>query len=273
MQQFIMFFVCFLRRRLPYVGLLFLLFLAASSLANAVECPRPAGKPIPREQLHLYLLMGQSNMAGRGKMTAEDRQPVDGVFMLDAKNAWQPAGHPLHFDKPHVAGVGLGLDFAQGMREHDHDAVIGLIPCAVGGTRLGQWKPGGNLYDQALVRAKVAARCGVLRGVLWHQGESDSPPKLAQDYAQRLGELVAQLRKDLDSPVLPIVVGEIGHFRVRHPSDLINRQLQQFVKQTPNAACATAEDLDHNGDETHFDASSLKEFGRRYGAKMIELQR
>lgn len=51
---------------------------------------------------------------------------------------------------------------------------IGLVPTAVGGTALRRWIKGGDLYEQAVARARVAAQTGVIRGVLWHQGESDA---------------------------------------------------------------------------------------------------
>jgi hypothetical protein len=246
--------------------------MAVAAPATAADCPRLAGKPVPREQFQLYLLMGQSNMAGRGKMTAEDRRPVEGIYKLNADDKWEPAAHPLHFDKPQIAGVGLGLDFSRELRRRRPDVVIGLIPCAFGGTRLDEWQPGGKLYNQALARAKEGARCGVVKGILWHQGEGDSTADLAATYAQRLQAMIGQLRTDLRAPNLPVVVGELGHFRQKVPSDAINAQLRVFTKLTPRTACATAENLTDSGDQTHFDADSLKEFGRRYAAQMIALE-
>ena len=63
-------------------------------------------------QLDLYLLIGQSNMAGRGKLTDENRLSTDGVWKLDKHDQWVAATEPLHFDKPNVAGAGLGMSFA-----------------------------------------------------------------------------------------------------------------------------------------------------------------
>jgi hypothetical protein len=251
---------------------LFLVVAAATTEVKAETCPKRDGRAVARDDFHLYLLMGQSNMAGRGKMTEEDRQPIEGVYALNADGAWSPAAHPLHFDKPRVAGVGLSLDFAKAMRRSDPDATIGLIPCAVGGTRLDQWKKGQALYDNAVARAKVASRCGVLRGILWHQGEGDSAENLASTYAARLSAMLADLRTDLGQGDLAIVVGELGHFR-KHPGTLvINDQLHEVAQRLPRVAWTSAAGLGHNGDSTHFDASSLKKFGRRYAEKMLECQ-
>ncbi len=157
---------------------------AAFSVENTdASCPERDGRPVARENFHLYLLIGQSNMAGRGKMTAADRQPVANVYSLDAEGTWRPAAHPLHFDKPKSAGVGLGLDFAVGMQRETPDATIGLILPPSAGRDLDEWEKGDELYENAVKRVKTATRCGVLKGVLWHQGEGDSKKGLAPTYA------------------------------------------------------------------------------------------
>lgn len=246
---------------------------AIAADAPTAVCPQRDGRPVAREDFHLYLLIGQSNMAGRGKMTDADRQPVACIYSLDAKGAWQPAAHPLHFDKPKAAGVGLGLDFALAMQRENPHATIGLIPSAFGGTRLDQWEKGDELYENAIKRVKTATRCGVLKGVLWHQGESDSKPELAPTYGARLAKMIASLRADLGDDNLPIVVGEVGQFRKQTPTPLINAQLNEAAEQIPRVGCASSVDLNHSGDSTHFDATSLKKFGLRYAEQMIECQR
>jgi len=245
------------------------------AVVAAEEARVPGTDGLPRENFHLYLLIGQSNMAGRGKMTPEDRQAVPGVWTLDASGTWQGAAHPLHFDKPSMAGVGLGIDFAKTMRAGDERIAVGLIPCAFGGTRLDEWQQGSKLYRQAIERAAVGAKAGVLCGILWHQGEEDSTEKLAPTYALRLKQLIADLRTDLDSPELPVVVGELGPFRLeKNPFTAeVNRQLALAIAEDPQTALASAAGLRDLGDQTHFDADSLREFGRRYGAAMRRLQK
>ena len=68
-------------------------------------------------EMDLYLLIGQSNMAGRGVLTDSNRVSADGVFKLDAAGEWQPAEEPIHFDKPTVAGAGLAASFARAMAD------------------------------------------------------------------------------------------------------------------------------------------------------------
>ena len=135
----------------------------------------------------LFLLIGQSNMAGRGVVEEQDRVPIPRVFMLNKAMEWVPAVDPVHFDKPDIAGVGLARSFGKTLAFAAPDASIGLIPAAFGGTSLDEWKVGGKLYEEAVRRAKFAMRSGKLRGILWHQGEADAGKKeTAASYRERL---------------------------------------------------------------------------------------
>ncbi|HMR19012.1 MAG TPA: sialate O-acetylesterase, partial [Sphingobacterium sp.] len=126
---------------------------------------------------HIYLLMGQSNMAGRGVLTEEylnTQHPR--VLMLDKAHQWVPARHPIHFDKPKVAGVGPGLSFAEEMATAYPRDTIALVPCAVGGTAISRWEPGAydkatdtHPYDDALNRIRAAQKKGVIKGIIWMQ--------------------------------------------------------------------------------------------------------
>jgi hypothetical protein len=231
----------------------------------------------PKARFHVYLLMGQSNMAGRGRMTEADRRPVDRVWMLDKEDRWVPAAHPLHFDKPKITGVGLGLPFAERMCQEDPNVQIGLIPCAFGGTPLSRWTKGGDLYENAVRRAKLAIRDGTLKGTLWHQGESDSQhPETANTYAARLAKMIGDLRTDLNSPGLPFVAGRLGEFYLRAKATslagTVDAALQDLPNQVKHTGCASAAGLDHKGDEVHFSADALRRFGNRYAEEMIRLQ-
>ena len=146
--------------------------LSTLSLCFRVSAAEPVKLPA-KEKLHLYLLIGQSNMAGRGVVEEQDKQSHPRVLKFTKENSWATATDPLHFDKPTIAGVGLGSSFGRALAEANPDATIGLIPCAVGGTPLSRWSKGGDLYAQALERARLALKDGVLKGILWHQGEGD----------------------------------------------------------------------------------------------------
>ncbi|MBT7743056.1 MAG: sialate O-acetylesterase, partial [Opitutae bacterium] len=180
---------------------------------------------IPKEKFHLYLLVGQSNMAGRGKVEAQDKKPHARVLMLTKENQWTPAVAPLHFDKS-FAGTGIGRTFGIRIAENNPDVTLGLIPCAAGGSPISTWEPGGyhgqtksHPWDDAIKRAKLAMRDGVLKGILWHQGESDSQKGLAEIYETKLHELVNRFRKELKAPKIPFLAGQMGQFAERPWSD------------------------------------------------------
>ncbi|MBC8084841.1 MAG: sialate O-acetylesterase, partial [Hymenobacter sp.] len=155
---------------------------------------------------------------------------------------------------------------------------IGLVPCAVGGTSIDKWTPGTydeatktHPYDDAAARIAVAMRGGVVRGMLWHQGESDTRPDATAAYLSKLAGLIGRIRALTGQPALPVVVGELGRFREANRP--FNAQLPQVLPLVPPAALVTAEELTDKGDQLHFDAASADELGRRYATQMLALER
>ncbi len=257
-----------------------LVFLCALLFGNFAAA-RDAVLP-PREKFHLFLLVGQSNMAGRGTVEAQDRTPHPRVLMLDKADAWVPAIDPLHFDKS-AAGVGLGKTFATLYAEAHPGITVGLIPCAVGGSPIDAWKPdafykptNSHPWDDAMRRAQLALKSGTLSGILWHQGESDSNAKLAPGYEAKLHVLIARMRKELGAPEVPFIVGQMGKFDGVPWDDAkvqVDRAHQELAKKVTRAAYVSAEGLKHRGDKIHFDSPSLREFGKRYFAAFQSLSK
>lgn len=228
--------------------------------------------PAADTDFHLYLLIGQSNMAGRGKVELQDKVAVPRVLMLNKANEWVSAVDPISFDKP-IAGVSLGRTFGIEMAKANEKVKIGLIPCAVGGTPIRRWQQEGDLYQVALKRAKLAQKDGVIRGILWHQGESDSgKAETANIYEQQLHAMVAAWREDLGVPNVPVVVGELGQFwkRAKHKS-VVDATLKALPNKVKYSGWVTSVGLDHKGDGVHFNAASYRELGKRYAAKMQAL--
>jgi hypothetical protein len=230
----------------------------------------------PKEKFHLFLFVAQSNMAGRGKVEASDQEPSPRVLMFNKDRQWVPAVDPMHFDKPAVVGVGLGRTFGLEIAKLDPEATIGLIPCAVGGSPIATWEPGAldaptktHPWDDAIARAETALKDGTLKGILWHQGESDCKPALAPLYEKRLHSLIERFRETLKAPNVPFIAGQMGKFEGKPWNaetvqvDAVHRDLPT---KTPFTAFVTAENLNHNGDHIHFDAASYRELGRRYAA-------
>ena len=234
----------------------------------------------PKENFHLFLLVGQSNMAGRGVVADSDKVPRLRVLMLDKSGAWVPAVDPMPFDKP-AAGVGLGRSFA------DAIAAAGVTvdprPCAVDGSPIDAWTPGyyyqptqSHPWDDALRRAQLALPAGTLQGILWHQGESDSNRELSPAYATKLQALIARFRAELRAPTVPFIVGQLGRFAGAPWNEFkteVDRAHRELPAKIPRTAFVSAEGLTDKGDKTHFDSESCREFGRRYAEAYLNLAR
>ncbi len=245
-----------------------------SAFVHAQETPLPA-----KEKFHLFLLVGQSNMAGRGVVEEQDKTPHPRVLMLSKEGKWVPAADPMHFDKP-AAGVGLGKTFGQIIAEATPGVTIGLIPCAVGGSPIDTWKPGVfypatkcHPWDDMVKRVSLALPAGTLKGILWHQGESDSKPVLAQAYEPKLHDLIARLRQELKAPAVPFIAGQMGKFEGvpwGEEEVIVDAAHQSLAKKVPHTAFVSAEGLKHKGDKIHFDSASFRELGKRYAEAYLK---
>lgn len=215
--------------------------------------------------MNSILLIGQSNMAGRGFVA--EAKPVDfsRVFML-RNGRWQAIFRPVHPDRS-FAGVCLAESFAEAyVKKYGVD--IGLIPCADGGTSLEQWKEGSLLYDNAINNARLAMRTSNIIGILWHQGEADCRPHLTETYNERFLKMISAMQRDLGINV-PVIVGGLGDFlttfgdgslRMFHE---LNVELEKLA-DNENIGFASAKGLTSNPDNLHFNSQSLYEFGLRY---------
>ena len=232
----------------------------AVAVATSLAC-------VAAEDMDLYLLVGQSNMAGRGVQTDSNRVSADGIFKLDANGEWQRAEEPIHFDKPAVAGAGLAASFARAMADRREGVSIGLIPCAVGGTSINRWVESGDLWSNAVARTRIALRSGTLKGILWHQGEGDCSASAAPAWGAKFEGMIASFRREL-GPV-PFVTGELGRYLSNTGWPVINAHLHALEGKVPNYRVASSEGLTPNSDNVHFNTESLRAFGLRYAEAMM----
>lgn len=235
---------------------------------------------INKEKFNLYLMIGQSNMAGRGTVSLSDRRIVSQAFMMDKNLKWTSLREPVHFDKK-SAGTGIGRVFASEMVKSAKPGVrIGLIPCAVGGTSIETWQAGVvdeatglRPYDDMLIRLREASKYGELKGVLFHQGESDSNKKMVASYPQSLLNLIDRLKEETGNPNLPFLIGQMGHFpghkwnKYRSAIDATHKRIAQ---EDFNIEFISSHGLSDR-DGTHFNSKSYREFGRRYAFVMQRL--
>ena len=227
-----------------------------------------------------FLMIGQSNMAGRGDFGEVDRIINDKCFML-RMGRWQTMSEPINVDRDVLhnkfhSGVCLAASFADDVSKHINGEV-GLIPCADGGTRIAQWQPGEALFDHAVMQTKLALRNSKLGGIIWHQGESDCgeefDPKL---YRERFLNTVTCLRKELNAEHLPLIIGEISYeitdeWKYKVNSHEMNALLNQLKDELPFCDIASSKGLPLKPDGIHFNSASLREFGHRYFEKYKQL--
>lgn len=257
---------------------------SASTVHAQVPATAPSTRPAvvvsppAKETFDIYLLMGQSNMVGRDTTTLASQVDDPRILALNADGQWVVARDPIHIKNARIdPGVGPGIPFAIEMRKANSNRNIGLVPCAIGGTALSRWVKGADLYENAVARAKIAAQAGVIKGVLWHQGESDSSNKEnAETYEARLTKMFKDLRSDLALPDVPIVVGQLGQFMSveTYPYlKTVQDTLKRIPTVVPNAGYAESTGLGDKGDQLHFNAAAQVEFGSRYAKAMQKLQK
>jgi hypothetical protein len=228
----------------------------------------------PSDKLHIYLLIGQSNMAGRAPIPDEDKGPMEGCYLLDHDNRWLPASNPLNRFSTILASrkqrLNPGYTFAKIMRKNKPDISIGLICNARGATAIEEWLPGTDYYKQAIKRTKAAKRTGVLKGILWHQGESN---KEDTEYLGKLKTLIGQLRKDLGNENLPFIAGGIHESEKNPLGRIINPQLARLPHEVPLTGFASAKGLGTFDGKAHFSPEDMKILGIRYAVAMVALER
>ncbi len=219
-----------------------------------------------------FLMIGQSNMAGRGEIGEVEKIVNNQCHML-RNGRWQLMAEPINPDRPIFdvefrSGTNLCASFADMYSKH-FNKKIGLIPCADGGTRVADWMPGQLLYDNAVFNTKLAMRTSKLSGILWHQGESDCNAVDILLYKERFISMITQLRADLNAENVPVIIGEISE-NITERWDrseylpIMNSIFHEIKKEIPLCDVVSSKGLELKPDGIHFNSKSLREFGRRY---------
>ena len=227
--------------------------------------------------IHSFLLIGQSNMGGRGFKTEVDPISDDRIFVL-RNGRWRKMYNPVNPDRV-TSGVNLAETFA--LSYADYKGVqVGLIPCADGGTSLDQWTVGGLLFDHACYQMELASRTSTIAGVLWHQGESDCGAESHPFYKQKLAVIMEAFKKKCNLYDVPFLVGGLGDFLEDCPVGegkfknyvIINKALEEYANETKMTGFVSAKGLGANPDNMHFSAKALRESGYRYFDEFLKLE-
>ncbi|RAL40560.1 hypothetical protein DM860_006630 [Cuscuta australis] len=240
---------------------------------------------VDKRPKQIIVMAGQSNMAGRGGVVwrkfdndtslkvwdgsvPPESHPNPNVYRFNEEFQWEPAKEPVHagIGCTTTCGIGIGMAFANHLLALDPDfGPIGLVPCAAGGTSLKNWTtPTDYPYPSLLYRTKMAIRKGgILRAVLWFQGESDSKYySFGKSYDRNLRLLVSKLRTDLESPMLPWVQVIIPHQKPPFEGPLIEDvRKAQMGLDLPNVVKVDGDGLPMQRDGVHLTIEGYVKLG------------
>ncbi|MEM9419217.1 MAG: sialate O-acetylesterase [Planctomycetota bacterium] len=248
---------------------------------------------------HIYLCFGQSNMVGQGEIEESDRagnerfmvlQSLDCAGLDTPKGEWRVAVPPLCH-----CGSGLSLvdTFGKAMADHLPDDIrIGVIHVGVSGcdirlfdkdiyldyhkTHDGEWFArmidgyGGNPYQHLIDLAQQAQKDGVIKGILLHQGETNTNDVQWLNYVKKIyTDMLEDL--SLNAKEVPLLAGELVHEDQNGKCANMNVIINKLPETIPTAHVISSSGCTAVEDDVHFDAAGYRELGRRYAAKMFSL--
>lgn len=224
-----------------------------------------------KENVWVFVMAGQSNMAGRGLVEPQDTITDKRILSINKDGSLILAKEPLHWYEPERTGLDCGHSFAKTLIKKLPDSVfVLLIPAAVGGSSLTQWLNdsvfrGVKLFSNFLDKVETGKQYGIIKGILWHQGESDANEKDIPLYKQRLVQLFSKFRLATRNNELPVLLGELGSFSDNPVNfSLINKAILEYASEDKNSRVISTSDLKDKGDHLHFDSKGQRMLGRRF---------
>ena len=247
---------------------------------------------------YIFLSFGQSNMEGNAKFEPQDTianerfkvlQAVDCPDLNREMGKWYPAVPPLSRCN---TGITPGDYFGKTLAESLPDSIkIGIINVSVGGCKIelfekdnyesySETAPGwmkgmiaqydGNPYGRLVELAKLAQKDGVIKGILLHQGESNTgdqswPKKVKGVYDNLLSDI------GLDPDSVPLLAGELVSAEQGGKCASMNPIIATLPEVIPNAYVISSADCEAIADGLHFSAAGYRLLGSRYGDKMAQL--
>ena len=253
----------------------------------------------PDPNFHIYLAFGQSNMEGNAKIESQDTANVSPRFkMMPAvdmpskgriKGNWYTAIPPLCRENTGLTPVDyFGRELGDKLPEK---ISVGVINVAVAGCSIdmfdedksqsylstaADWLKGiaslyGNHPYNALVElGKKAQEDGVIKGILLHQGESNTGD---QNWPNNVKKIYDRLISDLglDATKVPLLVGEVVNADSGGACAAHNNVIAKVPNVIPNSYVIKSNGLPSGGDGLHFSAESYRQFGKRYAETMLQI--
>lgn len=242
---------------------------------------KPAEKSVAPAILDFFLLIGQSNMAGRGKYEKEDGFPKGMAYVLDDKDEFielQPYPFINHYStiRKSAAQISPGYTFGLEMIKAFPGKPVGFVSNARGGTSIKEWEKGTKYFDEAVRRTKEAVRQGgKLKAILWHQGETDyrevlkhkgEESKYLEEYFKTLGKFIKDLRSEIGEEKIPFIAGQLNR-----QFSIFNERILKLPEEIADVYVVKSDGL-KTIDDSHFDRESVLELGRRYAEKYLSIE-
>ncbi len=247
----------------------------------------------------IFLCFGQSNSEGFPGIEPQDTQPVDPRFQLVAavdfpklnrkKGNWYPAIPPLC--RPST-GLCPADYFGRTMLSNLPPAIkLGVVNVSVGGCKIELFQQdtyqsyaatapnwmtniiagyGGNPYQRLVEMAKLAQKDGVIKGILLHQGESNTNDK---EWPNKVKGVYQNLLKDLNlqAEQVPLLAGEVVSADQKGACASMNKIIDDLPKTIPTAHVISSKDCAALPDHLHFTPAGYRELGKRYAETMLPL--
>ena len=253
----------------------------------------------PDDNFYIFLCFGQSNMEGAARPEPQDMEGLDDRFQMmaavdDAQRGrkmgeWYKALPPLCRENTGLTPVDY---FGRTLTENlPKNVRVGVITVAIGGIHIqgflndsikayvkrapGWMKPmlaayNNNPYERLVALAKKAQQQGVIKGVLMHQGESNTgDPKWAGMVQQVYDNLLGDLQ--LKPEEVPLLAGEVVQANGEGLCVAMNKQINELPQTLHTSQVISSKGCSNGPDRLHFDAAGYRELGRRYGERMLEL--
>jgi hypothetical protein len=250
------------------------------------------------ENFYIYLCFGQSNMEGAAKVEAQDSivderfqvlEAVDCPNLNRTKGKWYTAVPPLCRCRSGLSpadyfGRTLVANLPKNVR-------VGIINVSIGGCKIElfdkdnyqtyvstapEWlknmvkEYNGNPYARLVEMAKLAQKDGVIKGILLHQGESNTndtlwPIKVKRVYDNLLKDL------NLNPNSLPLLAGEVVDAKQGGACASMNAIIAKLPQTIPNSYMISSAGCTQRGDNLHFTAEGYRKLGKRYAIQMLSL--
>lgn len=251
------------------------------------------------KNFYIFLSFGQSNMEGNAKFEPQDTVNIDSRFqVLEAvdcpnlgrkKGNWYTAIPPLCRCRTGLTPVDY---FGRAMLANLPSNVrIGVINVAVGGCKIElfdkdnyesyvattpNWLKNmvkeydGNPYGRLVEMAKLAQKDGVIKGILLHQGESNTNDTL---WTKKVKVVYDNLLKDLHlkAKKVPLIAGETVNADQGGICASMNKIIATLPQTIKNAHVVSSSGCTDAADNLHFDAAGYRELGKRYADKMLSV--